>query len=125
MTASDQRMTALALAAGVALTALFSFPALAETIRADQAQAHVGQEVTVEGAVSEVHTAASGRVTFIDFGGHYPNNAFTAVIFARDASKFPNVQALDGKVVDVTGTVSLYKGKPEIVLNNAAQIKAK
>jgi DNA/RNA endonuclease YhcR with UshA esterase domain len=118
-------MRALVLALGFALTAA---PALAQTqtqtIMPADVKAHVGQTVTVEGAVSGVHTARSG-VTFIDIGGRYPDSAFTAVIFAGDAGKFPNVDALNGKTVDITGPVRLYKGRPEIILNDAAQIKAK
>ena len=66
-----------------------------------------------------------GRATFIDFGGRYPNNTFTAVIFSRDVTKFSNVDALNGKTVDVTGPVRLHNGKPEIILNDPGQIKAK
>ncbi len=114
-------MRALVLALGLALTAT---PALAETIQPADAQAYVGQTVTVEGTVSEVHTARSGA-RFIDIGGRYPNSVFTAVIFSGDASKFPNVDSLNGKTVDITGPVRLYRGKPEIILKDAAQIKAK
>jgi DNA/RNA endonuclease YhcR with UshA esterase domain len=105
--------------------ALMAAPALAETIAPDKASDHVGQIVTIEGTVGDVHTIASARVTFIDIGGQYPNNAFTAVILAVDAGKFPNVDALNGKIIDITGKVQLYKGKPEMLLNDAAQLKAK
>ncbi len=107
--------------------ALAAAPALAETqmITAADAKAHVGQNVTVEGVVSEVHTAASGRATFIDIGGRYPNNTFTAVIFSRDVTKFSNVDALNSKTVDITGPVRLHNGKPEIILNDPGQIKTK
>jgi DNA/RNA endonuclease YhcR with UshA esterase domain len=115
-------MKTLVIALGLVLTAA---PAFAETIRPDEALGRIGQIVTVEGIVSEVHTAASGRATFIDMGGRYPNNVFAAVIFVDDASKFPNVESLNGKTVDITGSVRLYKGKPEIILNDAAQIKIK
>jgi hypothetical protein len=56
--------------------------ARAETITPAETPHQVGQNATVEGPVSEVHHAASGKVTFIDMGGRYPNNTFTAVIFA-------------------------------------------
>ena len=111
------------LAIGLALAA--ATPASADIIKPEEAQAHVGQTVTVEGAVSEVHHARSGRATFIDLGGHYPNNVFTAVIFARDAGKFPDVDALNGKTVDITGPVQLRRGKPEIILSDPAQLKPK
>jgi DNA/RNA endonuclease YhcR with UshA esterase domain len=110
-------MKTLVLALGLVLTAA---PAFAETIRPDEALGRIGQIVTVEGIVSEVHTAASGRATFIDMGARYQNN-----VFVDDASKFPNVESLNGKTVDITGSVRLYKGKPEIILNDAAQIKIK
>ncbi len=115
-------MRAVVLVLGLALTAA---PALAETIAPNEAQGHVGQTVTVEGVVSEVHTAASGRATFIDMGGRYPNNSFTVVIFSGNASKFPNLDALIGKTVDVTGSIRLHNGRPEIILNDPGQIEAK
>jgi len=58
-------------------------------------------------------------------GGGYPNNTFTAVIFSRDVTKFSNVDALNGKTVDVTGPVRLHNGRPEIILNDQGRIKAK
>jgi DNA/RNA endonuclease YhcR with UshA esterase domain len=113
---------------------LATTPALAQTqtpaapatqaIAPADAKAHVGQTVTVEGAVSDVNTVRTG-VTFIDLGGKFPDNAFTAVILSDDAGKFPNVAALNGKTVVITGKVVLYKGKPQVVLNDAAQITAK
>jgi len=114
----------------VALVVLFAAtaaPALAQTptIAPAAAKDHVGEAVTVEGVVAEVHHAASGRATFIDIGGRYPSNPFAAVIFEGDAGKFPNVDALSGKTVDITGRIRLYRGAPEIILNDPAQIKAK
>jgi DNA/RNA endonuclease YhcR with UshA esterase domain len=102
---------------------LMATPAVAQTIRPADARAHVGQTVTVEGIVADVHTAGRSGTTFIDMGGRYPNNALAAVIFSADASKFPNVAALSGKTVDITGAVRLYQGKPEIILNAADQLK--
>src|SRR5208282_3285634 len=83
----EGKMKVLILAFGIALTAT---SALAQTIQPADAKKHVGQTVTVEGAVSDVHTAASGT-TFIDMGGRYPDSIFTVVIFKDDASKFPDV----------------------------------
>jgi DNA/RNA endonuclease YhcR with UshA esterase domain len=115
-------MKAVVLAVGLALAPISAF---AETITPAEARQHVGQSVTVEGIVSDVNTTDRAGVTFLDIGGHYPDNVFTAVIFKDDASKFPNVDALAGKTIDVTGTVKLYMGRPEMILNDAGQIKAK
>jgi hypothetical protein len=103
-------------------------PALAQApaaaITPADAKTHVGQTITVEGAVSDVNTVRTG-VTFIDLGGKFPDSLFTAVILSDDAGKFPNVAALNGKTVDITGKVVLYKGKPQVVLKDASQITAK
>jgi DNA/RNA endonuclease YhcR with UshA esterase domain len=99
--------------------------ALAETISPSDTPKYVGKSVTVEGTVSEVHHAASGKVTFIDMGGQYPNNTFAGVIFSDDESKFPDVDSLDGKTVDITGKIKLYQGRTEIIMNDPAQIKTK
>lgn len=94
----------------------------ATTIAPTEAAGHVGQTVTVEGPVSGVKTARSG-ITFLDMGGRYPDNAFVAVILKADAAKFPDVAALEGHVVRVTGPVTLYRGKPQIVLTQPGQLE--
>lgn len=114
-----------AIALIVALQLLGAGLAKAETLSPAEAQKHIGQAATVEGVVSEVHHAASGKAIFVDIGGRYPNQQFTAVIFESDFDKFPKVDSLEGKTVDVSGTIKLYHGRPEIILNDLAQIKAK
>lgn len=94
-------------------------------IAAADAAKHVGETVTVEGTVSAVHTDSGSGVTFIDMGGRFPNQTFTGVVFKNDASKFPNVESLIGKIVDITGRVHDYRGRPETTLDDPAQIKAK
>ena len=113
-------MRALIAALGFVLLAV---PAFAETIQPADAPAHVGQTVTVEGTVDEVNTDPRSGNTFIDMGGRYPDQAFTAVIFRSDAGSFQDVKSLNGKTVEITGRVRLHKGKPEIILNAASQIK--
>jgi DNA/RNA endonuclease YhcR with UshA esterase domain len=116
------RALAFVLVPGLMLAAA---SANAQTVAPNEARDHVGQNVTVEGAVSDVDHAASRSATFIDMGGHYPNNTFAAVIFKDDADKFPDVDTLNGKTIDVTGLIRLYQGRAEIILNDPAQIKSK
>jgi len=58
-------------------------------------------------------------------GGKYPNQAFTAFIPAKSASQFSNIQQYEGKTVVVSGKITLYQGKPEIIVNSPSQIIAK
>jgi DNA/RNA endonuclease YhcR with UshA esterase domain len=104
---------------------LIATHALAETVQPGDAAKNVGKSVTVEGTVNEVHHAASGKVIFVDMGGKYPNNTFAGVLFPDDAPKFPEIDSLEGKIIDISGTIKLYQGRPEIILNDPAQIKAK
>ena len=115
-------MRAFVLALGFILAPIL---ARAETIAPSDTQKYVGKSVTVEGPVNEVHHAVSGKVIFVDMGGRYPNNTFAGVIFSDDASKFPDVDSLGGKTVDITGTIKLYQGRTEIILNDPAQMKVK
>jgi hypothetical protein len=92
------------------------------TIAAATAADHVGQSVTVEGIVSDVHVAA--RAIFIDVGAPYPDEDFAGVIFSEDFGAFPNVTALEGNAVDISGTIQLYRGRPEIVLTSASQVRS-
>jgi len=101
---------------------LMTRAALAETISVTDVGTHVGQTVTVEGVVGNVYTARSG-VTFIDMGVPYPNNIFTGVIFKGDAAAVGDVSGLTSKKVDITGTIELYKSKPEIIVKSPDQIK--
>lgn len=100
-------------------------PSVAETIKPSEAASHLGQSATVEGVVSDVYHAASGNAVFIDIGGRYPKNQFAGVIFSDDEAKFPDVDSLSGQTVDLTGTIKLYRGRPEIILTDPAQIKAR
>lgn len=78
-------MRALVPALAFVLTATLAF---AETIAPPDAPAHVGQNVTVEGVVAEVHPDARSGTTFIDLGARWPHQLFTGVIFKNDVSKF-------------------------------------
>ena len=106
----------------------FAAPALAQsqaqTIAPSEAQKHIGQTVTVVGPVGNVYGARSGAI-FIDVGGRFPDNPFTAVIFPGDAGKFPAARALGGRTIAINGVVQLYRNRAEIVLRSAGQLQAR
>ena len=106
---------------GLLLTAVGQASAQQRTIGDTAAGSVVGQTLTVEGTVAGV-TVLRTRTTFLNFGAPYPNQTFTAVIFRSAASGFPNPQQWEGRHVRVTGLVKLYRGRPEIVLNESSQI---
>ena len=97
--------------------------AYAATIPDSQAVSHVGQSATVQGTVSNVHVSGKGTV-FINFGAQYPNQDFTAVIFSSSVGAFGDVMRLEGKKLAVTGPITMWKGKPEMILRSPSQLRA-
>jgi DNA/RNA endonuclease YhcR with UshA esterase domain len=105
-----------------AFMVLLTGPLSAQTLSPQDAPEHIGETVAVKGKVDEVHTSTRGN-TFLNFGGHYPQQAFTAFIPEKNTAMFPNAHELQGKTVEVSGRVKLYKDKPEIVLESPSQLK--
>ena len=91
-------------------------------IAPEDAATHVGREVVVRGKISQIVLSVN-LTTHINFGGVYPNHVFTVTIMKANQALFTGVRDYDGKVVQVQGVVHLYKGKPEIVLTERAQIR--
>jgi exonuclease VII large subunit len=91
------------------------------TISDSEAKNHVGQTLGVKGTVANVFVSPKGNV-FLNFGASYPAQTFSAVIFSSDAAAFPNPQQWQGQRMIAHGKVTLYKGKPEIILKKALQL---
>ncbi|HSY42537.1 MAG TPA: hypothetical protein VK811_01415, partial [Candidatus Acidoferrum sp.] len=51
------------------------------------------------------------------------NAPFSAVIFQENISQFGDLQKLQGQNVEISGTVTEYRNKPEIILDSPSQIK--
>lgn len=82
---------------------------------------YINKNVTVKGYVAEV--VMRPKVNYLNFDKKYPDNTFTAVIFPDDMYKFEDLMKYQNKNVKVTGRISLYKGKPQIIINSVSQIK--
>ncbi len=82
-----------------------------------------GRVVTVKGFVADVYQ--SDKVAYLNFVEKFPNNPFTAVIFSSKFSDFPDIINYKNKDVEVTGRVSKYKEKAQIILNSPKQIVVK
>ena len=92
-------------------------------IKDSEAARYVGKNVEVSGLVVSVTTSPLGT-SFINFGREYPNQTFAGFIEA--GSKIATDQwiaALQGKIIAITGTVELHRGKPEIKVISIDQIK--
>jgi DNA/RNA endonuclease YhcR with UshA esterase domain len=90
-------------------------------ISATEAKEHIGAEAVVKGKVAEVNVGE--RIVRLNFEQPYPKNPFTAVIFPANTNKFPEVEKLKGKTMEVSGKIAAYRERPQIVLTSTNQMK--
>jgi hypothetical protein len=97
----------------------------AESVSPEDAVRHIGETATVCGVVASAKFEANAhsRPTLLNLGKSYPHAVFTAVIYGDNRSKFGTPEtSLHGKRIRVTGQISDYHGKPEIVLTDPSQL---
>lgn len=90
-------------------------------ISATVAKDHVGAQAVVKGKIAEVNVGE--RIVRLNFEQPYPNNPFTAVIFPPNTNKFPEVEKLKGRIVEVSGKIASYRERPQIVLTSTNQVR--
>jgi len=91
------------------------------TIDYTDAPNHIGDFALVRGTLVDAYTSASGTV-FLDFCKSYKSCPFSGVIFADDVKKFSDLSRYNGTTVTLTGKISSYQGKAEIILSDPSQI---
>jgi hypothetical protein len=86
-----------------------------------EASEHVGQTARVRGTLVNAHRSNSGTI-FLDFCKQYRNCPFSAVIFADDAAKFGDLSRFAGKEITISGKISSYQSRAEIIVRTPEQI---
>ncbi|HEY1872075.1 MAG TPA: hypothetical protein VGG71_13520, partial [Chitinophagaceae bacterium] len=100
---------------------------ISQKINATEVRNYIGKQITVCDLVVNVKHATNinRKPTFLDYGAKYPNEIFTVLIWDDDLPKFSySLKSLEGKNICVTGTITLYKDRPEIIVHDPSQIKA-
>jgi len=97
-------------------------PAEGAAVKIDvaDAQAHVGENVVVTSKVYG-YKALDG-LTLVNLGAAYPNQLMTVVLRGAATALAGEI---DGKTIQVTGKVEMYKGKPEIIVRDPKMIFSK
>lgn len=90
-------------------------------IGAGDATNYFSKEMIVTGKVAQVSIRPG--IVFLNLDKPYPNSPFTLVIHPAATNQFGNLKALRGASVEATGVITDYRGRPEIVLSNANQLK--
>jgi DNA/RNA endonuclease YhcR with UshA esterase domain len=100
----------------------------AKPLTPEEAGKRVDEKVTVQMDVKSTGSNSAGR--FLNSMTDYRDrNNFAIVIFRSDLGKFKKAEIEDpdvyykGKTIQITGTVSVYRGQMQIKVDDPAQIK--
>lgn len=91
-------------------------------IAAVEARLHVGEEIIVAGKIAEINR--TDKLLRLNFDKPFPHQSFTAVIFAEKTNLFPDVSGLNGKLVEVQGKITEFRGRPQMVLSRTNQLRS-
>jgi hypothetical protein len=97
-----------------------------KTLTTAEARDHIGDRATVYGKVISTHYAKSskGGPTFLNLDEPYPKEVFTILIWGSDREKFGAPEdEYKGLRVCVTGKITSYRSRPEIVTTERGQIE--
>lgn len=94
-------------------------------VPASEAASHLGESITVIGVVAEVSRKNRGGHVYLNFGAPFPKQQFAVVIFKNETSRFPRIDSLQGKTVEITGVVKEQQGHRRIQLVAPEQLKVR
>jgi hypothetical protein len=86
-----------------------------------QAANYYDEDMVVTGKVVDVSVHSS--IAIMDLDQSYPDTPMTAVVFDQNFGKFGDLQKYQGHQVEISGTITEYHDKPEMVLESPRQIK--
>jgi DNA/RNA endonuclease YhcR with UshA esterase domain len=120
----------LTMKVAIASTALslWAVSAGAVTVTPADAMDRVGHAAKVCGVVASANYAADTRahptfLTLVNPGQSNPAGALTAVIYGTDRAKFGDPEVtLPGQRLCVTGFVSYFRQRPEMILSDPSQL---
>jgi len=92
-----------------------------ECVSFAEASKHVGTTQCVSGTVLHVEDGSNG-VTFLNFCKDSKACPFTVVVFPGDLKKVGDIRQLEGRQIEIKGTIEDYDGRAEIILRHTQQL---
>jgi hypothetical protein len=92
-----------------------------KVITSKEIRKHIGDSLKVKGFVADIYL--SEKVAYLNFENKFPKNDLACTVFSGRFDEFGDLSVFKGKNVMVTGKVTTFKGKPQIILNSKDQIK--
>lgn len=94
------------------------------SVSAYDAYDFVGEIARVYGRVAETYYSPETDEYFLYLGDYYPYHDFSVVVPGREARDFSRrpERYFDRQYIEVTGLISRFEGKPEMVIKRSSQI---
>jgi len=92
-----------------------------KVVSAAAAELFVGETNTVIGKVAQV--TIREKVVYLNLEKPFPDMLCSGVIFAAKTNQFENLEQLKGRTVLITGKITEYQGKPQIVIDGRKQLE--
>ncbi len=106
----------------LAVCVLLLSVAASACISVEEAPKHLGETTCVTGKVLKVAQTKT-NTSFLDFCEDYRKCPFTVVVFAKDLANVGDVKLLEGKTIEIHGTIQQYEGRAQIILRDKRQLK--
>ena len=90
-------------------------------ITTKEAKSNINQNAVVTGYVADV--AIREKVAYLNFDYKFPKNTFAGVIFKEKFNVFGDMTKYKNKTVEISGLITEYGKRPQIILNSTTQIK--
>ncbi len=94
--------------------------AQSDTIRAKKAKSMINKEVIVKALVagSKIIDKEGKRTLILSLDKPYPKTPLQVIFFNKAYTDLNLQYLLDGKNIIIKGTVTLYKGNPQIIVSD-------
>lgn len=92
-----------------------------QKITSKEVKLHVGDSLIIKGYIADIYLGE--KVAYLNFENKFPKNIFSCAIFSGKFGEFGDLSDYKNKNVEVYGRISVFKGKPQVILNSVKQIK--
>ncbi len=92
-----------------------------QKITSKEVKQHIGDSLRITGYIADVYLGE--KVAYLNFENRFPKNVFSCTIFQKTFNEFGDLSKYKNKTAEVTGKITTYKNKPQVILESKQQIK--
>lgn len=92
-----------------------------QKITSKEVKQHIGDSLRITGFIADIYLGE--KVAYLNFENKFPKNVFSCAIFSGKFDEFGDLSKYKNKNAEVTGKITTYKNKPQIILESKDQIK--